>query len=102
MLSFVDDIDFLILEKTDEDISKTLTKVGDLAIKWDLINNVTFNIEKTEVILFTKKTKIRWNINKLNIKIKDYVITFNKEVIRWLEIWLDTKLTLKEHYKFRF
>ena len=82
MLSFTDDIDFLTSENTIEDIQKALTEAGDLAIKWDLINNVTFDIKKTEVILFTKKTKIRRNINKFNIKIEDYVVKFNKKVTR--------------------
>ena len=101
-LSFADDIGFLAPGKTVEDIQKALTEAGDLAVKWGLLNNVTFDIKKTEVILFTKKTKIRRNINKFNIKIKDYIVKFNKKVTRWLEIWLDTKLTLKEHYKIRF
>ena len=101
-LSFADDIDFLTSEKTIENIQKALTETEDLAVKWNLINNVTFNIKKIEVILFTKKTKIRRNINKFNIKIEDYIVKFNKKVTRWLEIWLDTGLTLKEHYKIRF
>ena len=101
-LSFADDIDFLVPGKTVENIQKALIKVEDLAIKWDIINNVTFNIKKLKVILFTKKTKIRRNINKFNINIENYVIKFNKKVTRWLEIWLDTELTLKEHYKIRF
>ena len=101
-LSFVNDINFLIFGKTVEDIQKVLTETRDLAVNWDLINNVTFNIKKTEVILFSKKTKIRRNINKFNIKIEDSIIKFNKKVTRWLEIKLDTKLTLKEYYKIRF
>ena len=81
-LSFVDDIGFLTPEKTVEDIQKALTKTGDLAVKQSLINNVTFDIKKIEVILFTKKTKIRRNIDKFNIKIEDYVTKFNKKVTR--------------------
>ena len=33
--------------------------------------------------------------------IKNHIIKFNKEVIRWLGIWLDIKLSLKEYYKIR-
>ena len=81
-LSFADDIDFLVSGKTVENIQKVLTETGDLAVKWDLINNVTFDIKKIEVILFIKKTKIRRNINKFNIKIEDYIVKFNKKVTR--------------------
>ena len=86
MLSFTDDINFLVFGKTVEDIQKALTKSEDLAVKWDLINDVTFDIKKIEVVLFIKKTKIRRNINKFNIKIKDYIVKFNQKVIRWLGI----------------
>ena len=81
-LFFTDDIDFLVSEKTVENIQKALTETEDLAIKWDLINNVTFNIKEIEVILFIKKTKIRRNINKFNIKIENYIVKFNKKVTR--------------------
>ena len=73
-----------------------------MAVKWGLINNVTFDINKTEAILFTKKSKIRRNIEQYNIQIQNYVIKFNKEATRWLGIWLDTGLSLKEHYQIRF
>ena len=96
-LSFADDIGFLASGKTVEDIQNSLTKAGDLAVEWGLINNVTFDIKKTEAILFTKKAKIRRNIDRYSIQVKDYAVKFNKEATRWLGIWLDTSLKFKEH-----
>ena len=101
-LSFADDIAFLAPGKTVKDIQDALTNAGELAVKWGLINNVTFDINKTEAILFTKKSKIRRNIEQYNIQVQNYVIKFNKEATRWLGIWLDTGLSLKEHYQIRF
>ena len=63
-----------------------MTSAGELAVRWGLINNVTFDINKTEAVLFTKKAKIRRNIERYNIQIQDYIIKFNKEVIKWLGI----------------
>jgi retron-type reverse transcriptase len=58
-LSFADDIAFLASRKTVKDIQDVLSNAGEQAIAWSLINNVTFNVDKTEVVLFTKKRKIR-------------------------------------------
>lgn len=101
-LSFADDIAFLAPGKSVKDIQNALTEAGELAVKWGLINNVTFDIDKTEAVLFTKKSKIRRNIDKFSIQIKDYAINFNKNATRWLGIFLDTGLSLKEHYNIRF
>jgi hypothetical protein len=58
-------------------------------------------MDKTEAVLFTKKRKIRQNLANYNIKIQSYNIKFNKEATRWLGIWLDAGLSLKEHRQIR-
>ena len=50
-----------------KDIQNALTNVGELAVKWGLINNITFDINKTKAVLFTKKAKIHRNIKLYNI-----------------------------------
>ena len=66
-----------------------------------MANNVIFDIDKTEAVLFTKKRKIRRNIRRYKLEIQGQTIPFNQEATRWLGIWLDTGLELKEHYKIR-
>ena len=61
-LLFTDDIAFVAPGKSVKDIQNALIDAGELAVKWGLINNVTFNINKTKAVLFTKKAKIRRNI----------------------------------------
>jgi 2-phospho-L-lactate transferase/gluconeogenesis factor (CofD/UPF0052 family) len=68
-LSFADDIAFLAPGKTVKDIQDALTNAGEQAIAWGLLNNVKFDIEKTEAILFTKKRKIRQNLLNYSTKI---------------------------------
>jgi retron-type reverse transcriptase len=58
-LSFTDDIVFLAPGKIVKDIQDALTNAGEQAIAWGLLNNVKFDVEKTEAVLFTKKRKIR-------------------------------------------
>ena len=66
-----------------------------------MANNIIFNINKTEAVLFTKKRKIRRNIRRYNLEIQDQTILFNRKATRWLGIWLNIGLELKEHYKIR-
>jgi retron-type reverse transcriptase len=100
-LSFTDDITFLAPGKIVKDIQDALTNAEEQVIAWSLLNNVKFDVEKTEAILFTKKRKIRQNLLNYNIKIQSYNIKFNKEATRWLEIWLDAGLSLKKHRQIR-
>jgi hypothetical protein len=56
-LSFIDDIAFLAPGKTVKDIQDALSNAGEQAIAWGLTNNVTFNVDKIEAVLFTKNEK---------------------------------------------
>jgi retron-type reverse transcriptase len=58
-LSFIDDIAFLASRKTVKDIQNVLSNAGEQAIAWGLTNNITFDVDKTKAVLFTKKRKIR-------------------------------------------
>lgn len=100
-LSFADDIALLAPGKTIEEIQRSLAIAGEEAISWGMANNVIFDIDKTEAVLFTKKRKIRRNIRRYNLEFQGQTIPFNREATRWLGIWLDTGLELKEHYKIR-
>jgi retron-type reverse transcriptase len=81
-LSFIDDIAFLAPRKTVKDIQDVLSNAGEQAITWSLINNVTFDVDKIEAVLFIKKRKIRQNLLNYNIKIQSHNIKFNKEATR--------------------
>jgi retron-type reverse transcriptase len=85
-LSFRDDIAFLAPGKIVKDIQDALANAGEQAITWGLLNNVKFDVEKTEAVLFTKNRKIRQNLLNYNIKIQSHNIKFNKEATRWLGI----------------
>jgi hypothetical protein len=54
-LSFMDDISFLISKNLIQKVSEILKTAEKEIISWELTNNVSFEINKTETILFTKK-----------------------------------------------
>src|SRR6266542_4639666 len=57
-------------------------------------NLIQFNPEKTELIHFHSKRNIGENVNICFSK--NYLVEA-KPTVKWLEIWLDSKLKFKEH-----
>jgi len=60
-----------------------------------------FDTAKTEVALFTRRRGHEEHLRpKLTAKIKvgDGFIRFNRQATRWLGVWIDARLKLKEHH----
>lgn len=53
-LSFVNDLGFIVSSTLVKEISQTLSIVASTVLYWDSINMVTYNISKTETMLFFK------------------------------------------------
>ena len=53
-LSFMDDLGFLVAGQSVLEIKKLLEKVGKIALNWAACHAVTYDINKTEVIPFSK------------------------------------------------
>ena len=60
----------------------------------------SFDTSKTEAIVLSRR---RWTntANARGIQAGDKTLHFNKHATRWLGVWLDSKLTLKEHHDTR-
>jgi hypothetical protein len=100
-LSFADNIGIIAVESSIRDTTKTLEAAGLEAIQWGLQNRISFEVEKTEAVLFTKKRKIAKEVNQARIRLENNSISYNKEATRWLGIWLDSGLSFKAHYRTR-
>ena len=66
---------------------------------WTANNGVAFDHGKTEAAMFRRGRKRTTPI--ATVKVGTNTIPFNKEATRWLGIWLDSQLTLKEHHATR-
>ena len=55
-----------------------------------------FDMEKTELIHFHFKRSFDLENETYSIKIEESIIQ-PKSLVKWLEIWLDSKLTFKQH-----
>lgn len=90
-LSFIDDLGFLIADRSISKIAKTLEKVGQIALEWGANKAVTYVTSKTEVVLFSRAR--RQKLTKLletRLRISGETIYFKKEATRWLGVWLDS------------
>ena len=60
---------------------------------------MAFDQGKTEAAMFWRKKK--GTEAKAKVRVGDNEVPFNKEVTRWLGIWLDSRLTLGTHHNTR-
>ncbi len=60
---------------------------------------VTYNTAKTELVLFSRARQRRLNqhLRETTVLVGGKRIEFNKEVTRWLGIWLDSQLKFTAH-----
>ena len=100
-LSFADNIGIIAVESSIRDTTKTLEAAGLEAIQWGLQNRISFEVDKTEAVLFTKKRKLAKEVKQARIRLENKSIRYNKEATRWLGIWLDSGLSFKAHYRTR-
>ena len=96
-LSFVDDVSWWADGKDGEEVATKLSEAAAAATEWAARNAVAFDPGKTEAALFHRKR----SLPQTTVAVGDCDIPFNKEATRWLGIWLDSQLTLKEHHAVR-
>jgi len=97
-LSFVDDIGWWVQAGNGEEIAAKLAGAAAAALDWAKDNGVAFDQGKTEAVLFKKKKR---GTPTATVRVGMNDIPFNTEATRWLGVWLDSQLTLKEHHAIR-
>ena len=55
-----------------------------------------FNMKKTKLIHFYFKKSFDLKNEIYSVKIEELIVQ-SKNLVKWLEIWLDLKLTFKQH-----
>ena len=83
-LSFMDDLGFLVAGKSIPEIKKSLEKAGKITLDWGTRNVVTYDISKTEAILFSKarNQKLAKQLMATELKFGGQTIWFNKKATR--------------------
>ena len=96
-LSFVDDISWWAQGADDSEVAAKLSAAAAASIEWANGNGVAFDHSKSEAALFRKKKKT----TAATVTVGDNLVPFNKEATRWLGVWLDSQLTLRDHHATR-
>jgi len=99
-LSFVDDVAWLVEDKDEDSLSARLEEATTVAQEWANANAVCFDTSKTEAVVLSGRRRTN-TANARGIQVGDKTVHFNKHATRWLGVWLDSKLTLKEHHDTR-
>src|SRR5204862_2889522 len=96
ILSYLNDIGLVVSSKSIEENCQLLQKLTqDLLVKQQN-NCMQFDMEKTELIHFHSKRSFDLKNETYSVKIRDSIIQ-PKDLVKWLGIWLDSKLTFKQH-----
>lgn len=80
-----------------------MEKTGETVLSWGLSNAVTYDIAKTEAILFsqTRSKRIKDEISAIRLIIGEQDVRFNNRATRWLGVWLDSGFTFSTHIRER-
>lgn len=94
LVGFADDVAMVVVARNEEmlmNMANTgLQRVSDVMQRMHL----TIAPEKTEAVLLTKKRQI----SPVSFKIQNITVT-PKNAVKYLGVWMDTKLTFAEHIK---
>src|SRR6266516_7694184 len=93
-MSYIDDIGLVASSESIEKNYKILKEVVIRIFEKGADNLIQFNPEKTELIHFHSKRNISENVN---ICFSENYLVEAKLTVKWLGIWLDSKLNFKEH-----
>ena len=101
-LSYSDNIAIAAASKTVEENCSKLQHAAEQLILWGNSHNVQFDVEKTELIHFDNSRnylknaqKLSYSVNLMNKRI------FPQELVRYLGVWFDRKLSFKDHVEKR-
>ena len=97
-ISFVDDISIIAEGKDAEEVAKLLEEAGSQLVHLGKEHHISFDEEKTEAALFTRKRKQLQKMRDLQIRLPNFTCKFQKEATRYLGFWLDLKLSFREHF----
>src|SRR6266511_4203635 len=93
-MSYIDDIDLIASSESIEKNCKILKKTAIRIFEKGADNLIQFNPKKTELIHFYSKRNIGENVNICFLE--NYLVEA-KPTVKWLEIWINSKLNLKEY-----
>ena len=78
-------------------VAAKLSAAVAASMEWAAENGVAFDHGKTEAALF-QKGKRKKKVAEVAVAVGANSVPFNKAATRWLGVWLDSQLTLRDHH----
>lgn len=98
-LSFVNDMLWLVTGTSVKEVAKKLERSAGEAVKWGERNAISFESRKMEAILFSRNRRYWRDRREEYIKVQGRTVPFNRKATRWLGVWIDSRLSWKEHIR---
>ena len=96
VLSYVNDVNLVVSSKSIEENCQLLQKLAEDLLIDSKQNCMQFDVDKTELIHFHSKRSLDLKNELYSVKVGETIFQ-PKELVRYLEIWLDSKLSFKAH-----
>src|SRR5436190_10385734 len=96
ILSYVNDVDLAVSSKSIEENCQLLQKLAEDLLLDSKQNCMQFDVDKTELIHFHSKRSFDLKNELYSVKVGETVFQ-PKELVKYLGIWLDSKLSFKAH-----
>jgi hypothetical protein len=97
--SYIIDIGHIVSGKSQQCNTEHLNHIAKTVLNWADNNRITFDGLKTELIYFDKCRNPNTENNFVTLPTSN--IIHPTTTIRWVGIWLDNKLSFKEHIKIK-
>ncbi len=98
ILSYVNDVDLTVSSKSIEKNCQLLQKLAENLLLDSKQNCMQFDVDKTELIYFHSKRFLDQKNELYSVKVEETIFQ-SKELVKYLDIWLDSKLSFKAHVK---
>ena len=95
--AYADDVAWVVKGNSIRDLVALMEACASATNSWARRNNVEFDLAKTEAIIFSRR-KDRPDRGAARIRIGTEKIGFNMNATRWLGVWMDSKINLREHH----
>ena len=97
----MDDISWWAEGADDSEVAAKLTAAAAASIERAANNGVAFDHGKTEAAFFRKGGGKKTKAPMATVAVGTSNVPFNKTATRWLGVWLDSQLTLRDHHATR-
>jgi len=97
--SYMDDVALVTQSSSLKTNTATLETAAGIAFDWADANAVAFDDPKSEIIHFHRQRNFTATDHQLRLPNGTMVVP--KACLRWLGVWLDSKLFFKEHVKIK-